>query len=268
MIYFFEHHGMEGKQLFRISRMPNAVFPAHLHRAYELIFIRSGVLTLHVEQKQYSLCSGDLAFIFCNQIHSFSTADHSDIMIILFSPEMIGDFYSVYKEHIPHCNVIHMNRTLDFESMQSIYAQKSFLYEICDRLLQSTRMEPTSNQSQIALLQKVFAYVDVHFHQACSLKTVAAALQYDYAYLSKLFARLAGMHYTEYLNDYRIAQACYLLTAGRHTISDIASLCGYQTLRTFHRNFRLVMHCSPREYLSKVLSQKAMENSEIIGALF
>lgn len=256
MIYFFEHHGMEGKNLFRVSRMKNESFPAHLHRAYELIFTQSGTLTLQVEQKQYHLKKGDLAFVFCNQIHSFSTSGQSDILVLLFSPEMIGDFYAAYKEHVPCCNIIHFDHALHLDCLHSIYAKKSFLYAMCDHLLQASPMEQINNQSQIAILQKVFAYVDMHFHQTCSLKTVASALQYDYAYLSKLFARHAGIPYTQYLNDYRIAQACYLLTADLHTISDIASLCGYQTLRTFHRNFRLVMHCSPREYLAKTLPQK------------
>lgn len=250
MLFFFEHHGMTGKELFRVSQMHDESFPAHLHRAYELIQVNSGALTLQVDQKQYMLEAGELAFIFCNQIHSFSAPAQADITVVLFSPELIGDFYSTYKDRVPIDNVIRPEGWYGFHGLRTVYAQKSVLYAICDALLASTRLEPLGNRSQVAVLQQIFAYVDQHFGESCSLKKVAGVLQYDYAYLSRLFTRLAGMHFTEYLNNYRIAQSCYMLRGGRQSISEIAALCGYTTLRTFHRNFRDAMHCSPREYLS------------------
>lgn len=252
-MFFFENHGIEEKDLFHINRLHSQTFPAHLHRAYELIVVDEGTLALQVEQKQYLLAKGDAAFIFCNQIHSFSASEKSEIFIILFSPELIGDFYSAHKGRVPDNNVVRLKKTVDFCALKSVYAQKSWLYHVCDELLSGTNMEPVSNRSQIVALQQVFAYVDNHFGGDCSLKTVAGALQYDYAYLSKLFTQMAGMHFTEYLNNYRVAQACYMLKAGKHTVSETAANCGYSTLRTFHRNFRMVLHCSPREYLAKNL---------------
>lgn len=226
-------------------------FPSHLHRAYELVFVNAGTLSLQVEQKQYLLVKGEAAFIFCNQIHSFSASERSEIIVILFSPEMIWDFYSAYKDHAPDNNVIRLNRATDFSALKSVYAQKSWLYHICGELLSGAKIEPVSKSSQAMVLQQIFAYVDKHFFEDCSLKAVAGALQYDYAYLSRLFTRMVGMHYTEYLNNYRVAQACHMLKAGKNTVSETAANCGYSTLRTFHRNFRMVLHCSPREYLSR-----------------
>lgn len=250
-MFFFEHHGIDEKDLFRVIQMRAQTFPAHLHRAYELVFVNAGTLSLQVEQKQYLLAEGEAAFIFCNQIHSFSASKKSEIIVILFSPELIWDFYSSYKEHVPDNNVICLNKTVDFSALKSVYAQKSWLYHICDELLSAAKMEPVSNSSQVVALQQIFAYVDKHFSGDCSLKAVARALQYDYAYLSRLFTRMVGMHYTEYLNNYRIAQACHMLKVEKNTVSEAAANCGYSTLRTFHRNFHMVLHCSPREYLSK-----------------
>lgn len=251
MLFFFEHHGMTGKNLFRVNQMHNESFPSHLHRAYEIISVNAGTLSLQVEQKQYLLKKGELAFIFCNQVHSFSTPEQSDISVILFSPEIIGDFFSAYNDRVPVCNVVRLAKSQNFHSLKSIYARKSVLYHICDALLSSTEMESVGGRPQVAILQQIFAYVDKHFGEDCSLKRLSGSLQYDYAYLSKLFTRLAGMHFTDYLNNYRIAQACYMLNSGRQTISEIAYHCGYTTLRTFHRNFRSIVHCSPREYLAR-----------------
>ena len=250
MVFFFEHHGMEGTDSFRTYESGSESFPLHMHRAYELIYVNSGALSLQVEQKQYLLEAGDLAFIFCNQVHGFSTPDKSDTMVALFSPEFIGDFYSAYKNHVPENNVVRMENPPDFFKLQSRYAQKSMLYHVCDKLLAASNMEPVGNRSRTEVLQKIFAYVDKHFSEDCSLKTVSRSIKYDYAYLSKLFSRLTGMRFSEYLNLYRISQACYLLKTEKKIVSEIAAICGYTTLRTFHRNFRMVMGCAPREYLA------------------
>lgn len=250
-MFFFEHHGMDHKNMFRVHRMSNAAFPPHLHRAYEFLYVESGILSLQVEQKQYQLHEGEAAFIFSNQIHSFSSAGDFRILVMIFSPELIGDFYSAYKGFVPQDNIVYLPILPNFFVSDSVYAQKSLLYGICDTLLKNTKLVPADNQSQAAVIQQMFAYVDRHFSESCSLKTVSKTLQYDYAYLSKLFTRLTGMHFTEYLNKYRISQACYLLKSGRLSVSETAANCGYSTLRTFHRNFRAVMQCSPREYLNR-----------------
>ena len=89
---FFEKHGVGEKELFRFFSLKNYQFPLHFHRAYELIYIDHGQMSVVVDQKQYILQKNDLAFIFNNQMHKFETIDGSKATIILFSPELIEIF--------------------------------------------------------------------------------------------------------------------------------------------------------------------------------
>ncbi|NLO84749.1 MAG: AraC family transcriptional regulator [Clostridiales bacterium] len=248
MQFFFEHHGLGDNKLFFVNHMKEQSFPAHLHRAFEIIYVNRGKLSALIDQKRYSLTAGEFVFVFCNQVHSFFASPDADITIVLFSPEMIGSFYSAYKNSIPSINFLRMEHTPDFDNLPSVYAQKGALYTICDALLQSSDMVTANNHTHVSIIQQIFAYVDKHYNETCTLRTVSTALQYDYAYISKLFTRLAGMHFTQYLNNYRIAQACYMLSSGAYAISDIASSCGYTEQRTFNRNFRNIMNCSPTEH--------------------
>ncbi|AYV69607.1 hypothetical protein C2I06_23755 [Niallia circulans] len=61
------------------------------------------------------------------------------------------------------------------------------------------------------VFHRILLYVDSHYSQDCTLKVVAKHLQYDYAYLSKLFVHITNMTFTEYLTQYQISQACYQL---------------------------------------------------------
>lgn len=245
---FFEKHGMEEKEFFRFFPLENYHFPLHFHRAYELIYVRDGQLSVSIDQKEYLLKKNDLAFIFNNQMHEFKTVDYSEITIILFSPELIGDFYMNYKGFIPNDNVLHLDRELDLKKMNSIYSQKSFLYAVCADLINQTSFVQVKQSTQTKVLYKILLFVEENYSADCTLKDVAKHLQYDYPYISKLFARMMNMTFTDYLNHYRISQACYLLKNENQSIGEVASKCGYTSLRTFHRNFRKITSQSPKEY--------------------
>lgn len=245
---FFEDHGVEEKESFEFFTLVNENFPLHFHRAYELIIVNEGELLVTVDKKEYLLQQNDVAFIFNNQIHEFKTVNHSNITIVIFSPELIGHFFMNAKGYIPENNVIHLNEIPDLDALNSIYWQKSFLYEICGTLVAHTRLTPVEYSSKTKVFYKILLYVDKQYSYDCTLKAVAKDLQYDYAYLSKLFVHMTNISFTEYLTQYRISQACYLLKNSQQTISEIAMNCGYNNLRSFNRNFKKITKLSPSRY--------------------
>jgi len=245
---FFEKHGVEENELFEVFPLKNYHFPLHFHRAFELIYINEGHLSVSINQKEYLLQKNDLAVIFTNQLHEFITIDYSEITIILFSPELVGDFFMNYKGLIPEDSVLHFAKEIDFIKLNSIYSQKSFLYGICAELINQKSFVPIKQSSQTKVLYKILLYVEQNYSSDFTLKDIARQLQYDYPYVSKLFVRLMNMTFTNYLNHYRISQACYLLKNSNQTIGEVAISCGYNNLRTFHRNFKEIIRKSPKEY--------------------
>jgi len=246
-MYFFENHGMNDTTYFSYGHLERG-FPAHLHLACELICVRSGSLFLSIDQKKYTLNKDELAFVFPNQIHGFVSNEKIDLYILIFSPEIIDDFFQAYKGYVPANNIISMPKWLHYDDLNCIYSKKGALYTLCGILLSTTKMEKSDSLANATILQKVFSYIDANFREDCSLKCTAEALKYDYTYLSRLFSKYTDVSFTTYLNNYRISQACAMLEKNEYTISEIAYRCGYMSLRTFHRNFQRVMHCSPHIY--------------------
>lgn len=245
---FFERHGVDGKDYFSLFPLKDYHFPLHFHRAYEIIYVNGGQLTLTVDDREYTLQKQDSAFIFPNQLHQFASRGHSEITIILFSPEWIGDFHMNYKGCIPTDNVLTMAREPDFSELDSIYAQKSFLYGVCADIVRRTSFTRVKQSPETKVLYKILLYVEENYASDCTLKAIAKHLQYDYPYLSKQFIRLMKMPFTDYLNRYRISQACYILKNSNQSIGEVASQCGFNNLRSFHRNFRIITRQSPKEY--------------------
>ena len=92
------------------------------------------------------------------------------------------------------------------------------------------------------------AFLDSNFDQRVSLQQVSGAVNLSPNYLSAIFRRETGMTVTEYLRWRRTRMAERLLLEGKHTISEIAYLVGYQNYRDFHRNFVRVGGRSPRAF--------------------
>lgn len=244
---FFEKHGTDHQTIFRKFDIENERFPYHFHRAYELIFTMKGNLAITVDDNNYLLHQGDIAFIFHDQLHSFQKIDDSSITIIQFSPELVGDFDHDFQGMIPENNILR-NQQVHFGELKSLYEQKSFIYDMCFRLTRHTSFVTTKLTKQTRLLHQILQYVEENYASNCELKSAAVSLKYDYPYLSKLFLCLMNMTYTEYLNNYRITKACWQLRNSDYTISEVAENCGYKNLRTFHRNFNEIINLTPSKY--------------------
>jgi len=247
-MYFFEKHGIDEKQTFNYTILENNSFPLHFHRAYEIILVESGEMLIKIEETQYELKAGEAVFIFPNQLHELVTVNQSVCKLLIFSPEMVGQFYTSYKRSVPKNNKLPISFDVNDAHLDTVFAQKSMLYKFCDTLIKSTDFEGITLSSKRKIIQNILLYVDSHYSGECTLKRVAHTLQYDYAYLSKLFYQYTNLTFTEYLNRYRITQATYYLESTEFTIKEIAHSCGYNNMRTFNRNFRHYKASSPSDY--------------------
>lgn len=245
---FFEKHGVNEKDSFHYFTLSNFQFPLHFHRAYELILVSEGQLTITIDQQEFIMKKQDMAVIFSNQIHGLRTDSSSEVTIILFSPELIGDFFMTYQDYIPVHNVIHLNHEIPLEQFITVYHQKSFLYGVCAKLVSETDFVEVKPSTHMKLLDQLFLFVEKHYSEECTLKRATNEMGYDYSYISRIFKRFMNMDFTEYLNQYRISQACYWIRNQQQPIGEVAVSCGYQNLRTFHRNFKKIMGMSPMEY--------------------
>lgn len=247
-MYLFEQYGMEGEERFNYSSLTDLNFPLHFHRAYEIIMVESGEMVITVEEKDYHLKANEAVFIFPNQLHKLSTPERSVCRVLIFSPELIGHFFSSYKGSVPEDNRFTVSAIPEKQGLSSVYAQKAVLYGCCDTLIRSTSFESIKVSSKRKIIQNVLIYIDDHYQDDCTLKDVTKAIQYDYAYVSKLFYSYTNLTFTTYINRYRLTQATYLLLNTEEAISDIAQKCGYKTLRTFNRNFKELKNVSPTVY--------------------
>lgn len=94
-------------------------------------------------------------------------------------------------------------------------------------------------------------YIDRHYaQQELSLETVSDVLGLNSTYFCRLFKRITGHGFTEYLNFVRITKSEELLQNTSLSILDISLEVGFSSVSYYNRVFKKMKNCTPSVYRS------------------
>lgn len=237
-------------------------FPLHIHACYEFILITEGRMEIAVGENKRVLGRGDAAFVFPYQIHSMQDVGESKHTVCVFSPTLINYYSKKFTGLMPESNFFHVPDSYIelFEPLSGgadIYTVKGILYLFCGLFDRGASYLRHIGNSSDELLYRILEYIEQNFSGDCVLKSLANSLSYDYAYLSRYFVRKIGVPFNSYVNRRRLSKACYLLQTTDMTILEISNECGYNSLRSFNRNFKEQLGISPSEYNRLDMSSSA-----------
>lgn len=262
MFYEFKHS--LSADYFLVEKGQNFDYPAHMHHCFEFVCVTAGEMYVEVDDLQYTLGEGDSLLIFPNQIHSMRTLVSSSHILCLFSPKLVNSYTEKTSAQIPVDNLFrpdsfYINKLSEFTDEHGIFETKGLLYSLCGSFDAHAVYRASAVGSNI-LLYDIFKFIEHNFNGECTLAALARSTGYDYSYLSRYFRQTVGISYSEYVTQYKISRACYLLQNSESTILDISSDCGFNSLRSFNRNFRLQLGIPPAEYRRRFRGVKSFDN--------
>ncbi len=250
----YEKEWANQRSRFLSYTVENLNWHLHFHAAFEICLILKGIVEITIDNAMYTLKKGEAVIIFPRQLHAYKTIEGSDIRMITFIPELVPEFTKNYQKKIPADNTI--RGLLEYETLfdaNNIFLQKGLLYAVLGRLVSDTDFKEAQADEDAVLLDKALRYIEENYNADCTLRSASKKLSYSYSYLSRSFKRLMGMSFTEYLNRFRINRAVYLLrTESGIPVSQIAQLCGFESLCNFNRNFKLITGTTPRKMLADI----------------
>lgn len=110
-------------------------------------------------------------------------------------------------------------------------------------MVQQSHAEPT-------VITKAKQYIAEHQTEELCLAAVARAVSTSSFYFCKMFKKVTGLNFTDYVSRVRVEKAKNLLLNPNLRISEIAFEVGFQSLTHFNRVFKKVTGASPSDYRS------------------
>ena len=256
----------------------------HYHDYIEFLFgLDACEVTAWIAGEPICLSQGDLLIVNANVSHTFEAKrPNSRYLCIKILPEVIyfteNPMYDV-KYVVPFLqptllpyqyfpNTLLANSPLShlFLEMMDTWNHQEYGYEIALKSLflqvflwvirynrqHNPAMEPTAKVSfeNIRLIQQSMEYINKNFADVTETDA-AAYINVSYSYYSKLFRRVVGKNFQEYLTAVRINEAERLLLSSSLSITEIAYATGFSTSSHFIECFRKIKKNTPKQYRLK-----------------
>ncbi|MEH7095768.1 response regulator transcription factor [Neobacillus vireti] len=111
-------------------------------------------------------------------------------------------------------------------------------------------------QSSDGEAHKIKQFVDSHYTENISLKSIAAKFYMNPVYLGQLFKKTYGIYFKDYLLQVRINEAKKLLRQSELKIYEIADRVGFNNTDYFVTMFGKFEKLTPSEYRNKLLEKR------------
>jgi AraC-like DNA-binding protein len=114
-------------------------------------------------------------------------------------------------------------------------------------LLNSQVTLPTTIRKVHVRLQNIFNYVEQNFQEEINIKKVADIAHLTVPAFCNYFKKIMNITFTDFINQYRIEQACILLQQDK-AIGEVCFECGFNNVPYFNKVFKNIIKKTPSEF--------------------
>ncbi|MGM0126141.1 two-component system, response regulator YesN [Enterococcus sp. AZ194] len=117
-----------------------------------------------------------------------------------------------------------------------------------ERLLLTVIDEQKEPATYSENIQKVLAILEKNYQEELTLKRISDELHLNVMYLGQLFKKETKRSFSQYLNQFRMEKAQYMLLHSEKNINEIADEIGYNNTTYFSKMFKKMYDVSPKEF--------------------
>lgn len=254
----------------------NEDYPAHWHTTMEIIMPTENIYTIVCGNETITLREDDILLIcpgcihalyapvtgrriiFQPDINSFRFMKDIETLLTIISPIIIitpEDFPSIHSRIKQLLIEIKDEYLISSCSFTEIFIYSKVL-EIAT-LIGRNYMRNTQNQENNILgkqeeyMEKfieICDYIGAHCSEDLNLETISHMSGFSKFHFSRLFKQFTNVSFYKYVNQKRISKAAELLTEPKNSITDIATNCGFSSISSFIRMFKIIKGCTPTEF--------------------
>lgn len=255
--------------------------PWHWHKEIELFYIEKGTLEYDTPGGKIVFPEGSGGMVNSNILHSTKSLDpkkdtiqldhifdsslisgqHGSLLdqkyILPFTGSPQAEILSFYPRTPKEKRLLKLLRDSFFLSPHEFGYEillRSALSKLWCLMLSLSRpllgqKKPQSGSDQ--KIKSMMEYIQDHYSEKLTVPRIALAAYISERECFRMFRQSLGITPSEYVKNFRIRQACIMLSDPSLSVSYIGQSCGLGSSSYFGKTFREVMGCTPREYRCK-----------------
>ncbi len=236
----------------------------HYHGLYEIYFLEEGNCTYIIDDKVYSVQSGDIVIIPDGVIHhtKYDDIKHSRILINCEKRYIPASVQS----GISSGNYLYRNPFVT-EEVKKILGRIEREYQLGDAFSDEVIICHTHSLFYLLMrntetclavddgnkvIEQAVAYIRENFASDISLSSLAKRFSVSSEHFSRMFKKETGLGFSKYLNSLRLQYAEQLLKSSEgQNITQVAESCGFEDSNYFSKKFKEVYGISPKKVQKK-----------------
>lgn len=245
----------------------------HYHPEYEIVFVRKGSGKLHIGEHLKNYEEGELVFIGPDLPHTgfgYGVIGEHEEIVVQLRKHFLGEEF-MQKPELQHIRELfeRAKQGLSFQGkarkivsakLQKMLSLSHFerlveLLNILHTLATTTEFSVLNtadkrfdfNHKDEDRINRVYEYVEQNYQKSIDIQAVADLANLTVPSFCRYFKKITHITYTDFVNEYRINQACRLLFENK-PIADICFEVGFNNISHFNKTFKQLKGVSPREY--------------------
>lgn len=237
-------------------------------KAYTLVLVKNGRCRIACCGKECELAKGQSMLIL--PFERFEVEDNAcsgfTLAVLSFTVNAgnYGESFGGIRSALPEpdkrifadeaLNATSKNICLELMTADRAYSNQ-MLSLLCSQLLVyilrnvGTYLEDSeANDANLRICGQVMSYIDSRIYSMRNLREVAAAIGYNYSYISTLFRKTVGITLNAYFKTKRMNEARKLLQDNKTSVSEIARIMNYSSVYAFSKAFKAHFGASPGHY--------------------
>lgn len=244
----------------------------HDHPFFELYYLLSGERVYFTNGNVYTVKKGDMMIIHPHELHSTASSDtlQFERILVNFSQSFIeeGDFHlaKILQEinsglvRIPIDGQQEVELILNkmiYECEKEEPYHGSYVRALLNELLIllhriSLLSQPEdTNEDEHPMhyrVSEIAQYINLNYANKITLKQIAEQFYISPSYLSRIFKKLTGFHFSEYVQVVRIREAQKRLINSTDSVQFIAEQTGFEHISHFNKTFKKLSGTNPLRY--------------------
>ena len=252
------------------SSHPRYHMAFHWHNEWELLRVKKGSLLLSLDDRQHLIKAGDIVLIPSEILHGGEPFDciYECLVFNLFGlfgktdalKPLLRPFYNA--EVVPQQFFTNQDKAVadvidvfskNDDSTVFAFETLSAVSSLFAWLIKEKRYQKTQKNSGCSFkIKPVLEYIENHCSEEICLNTLANIAGMNARYFCKVFYAATKTTPMNYVNQYRIDHAAFLLESTTEPITQIGADCGFCDSSYFTKVFKKFKGVTPKQFRQSV----------------